>query len=52
MNLHVIMRQIGNPSQNALIFNYLIESFKLKIDKFLFIINNENLSGQRLAEKF
>ena len=44
--------QIGNPSQSALLFNYLINSFKLKMDQFLLIIKKENLSGEKLIRKF
>ena len=35
--------QIGIPSQNGLLFNYLINSFKLDMNEFLFIVKNENL---------
>tara|TARA_A100001011_G_scaffold365051_1_gene416377 strand:- start:21 stop:1907 length:1887 start_codon:yes stop_codon:yes gene_type:complete len=44
--------QIGNPSQSALLFNYLINSFKLEMDQFLLIIKKENLSGEKLVRKF
>ena len=44
--------QIGNPSQVALLFNYLIHSFKLDMNKFLLIIKKENLSGEKLIKKF
>ena len=44
--------QIGIPSQNGLLFNYLINSFNLDMNEFLFIVKNENLSGTELKEKF
>ena len=44
--------QIGNPSQSALLFNYLINSYKLEMDQFLLIIKKENLSGEKLVRKF
>ena len=44
--------QIGSPSQNALLFNYLINSFELDMNNFLLLIKNENHSGQRLLKKF
>ena len=30
--------QIGNPSQSGLLFNYLINSFKLDMNEFLLIM--------------
>ena len=44
--------QIGIPSQNGLLFNYLINSFNLDMNEFLFIVKKENLSGIELREKF
>ena len=44
--------QIGIPSQNGLLFNYLINSFNLDMNEFLFIVKKENLSGSKLREKF
>ena len=44
--------QIGIPSQNGLLFNYLINSFNLDMNEFLFIVKKENLSGMELREKF
>ena len=44
--------QIGNPSQSALLFNYLLNSFKLEMNQFLLIIKKEKLSGQKLVKKF
>ena len=44
--------QIGSPSQNSLLFSYLINSFKLDINDFLSIIKEENLNGQKLTQKF
>ncbi len=44
--------QIGSPSQNALFFNYLINSFKLDINEFLLILKKNNLSGKELVQKF
>ncbi|MFL2611431.1 MAG: hypothetical protein ACJ0P5_04225 [Flavobacteriaceae bacterium] len=44
--------QIGNPSQTALLFNYLINSFNLDMNQFLLIIKKESLSGQKLVHKF
>ncbi len=44
--------QIGNPSQSGLLFNYLINSFKLDMNEFLLLIKKENLSGRKLVEEF
>ena len=44
--------QIGIPSQNGLLFNYLINSFNLDMNEFLFIVKKENLIGSKLREKF
>ena len=44
--------QIGIPSQNGLLFNYLINSFNLDMNEFLFIVKKENLIGLKLREKF
>ena len=44
--------QIGIPSQNGLLFNYLINSFNLDMNEFLFIVKKDNLSGIQLREKF
>ena len=44
--------QIGNPSQTALLFNYLLNSFKLEMNQFLLIIKKEKLTGQKLVKKF
>ncbi|MFL2590282.1 MAG: hypothetical protein ACJ0PY_00320 [Flavobacteriaceae bacterium] len=44
--------QIGNPSQSALLFNYLINSLKLEMNQFLQIIKKENLTGEKLVRKF
>ena len=44
--------QIGNPSQSALLFNYLINSFRLDMNQFLLVIKKENLSGEKLVRKF
>lgn len=44
--------QIGIPSQNGLLFNYLINSFNLDMNEFLFIVKKENLCGRELLEKF
>ena len=44
--------QIGIPSQNGLLFNYLINSFNLDMNEFLFIVKKENLIGSNLREKF
>ena len=44
--------QIGNPSQGALLFNYLINSFRLDMNQFLLIIKKENLSGEELINRF
>ena len=44
--------QIGIPSQNGLLFNYLINSFNLDMNEFLFIVKKENLSGTELRKKF
>ena len=42
--------QIGIPSQNGLLFNYLINSFNLDMNEFLFIVKKENLSGSSLEK--
>ena len=44
--------QIGTPSQSGLLFNYLINSFKLDMNEFLLIVKKENLSGNELVKKF
>ena len=44
--------QIGNPSQGGLLFNYLINSFRLEMNQFLLIIKKENLSGEELINRF
>ena len=38
--------QIGSPSQTALLFEYLLDSFELDMTDFLFDVKNENLTGQ------
>jgi len=44
--------QIGNPSQTSLLFEYLLDSFELDMTEFLFDVKNENLTGQKLFQKF
>ena len=44
--------QIGTPSQTGLLFNYLINSFKVNMNDFLLIVKKENLSGKKLVKKF
>ncbi len=44
--------QIGIPSQSGLLFNYLINSFRVNMNDFLLIVKKENLSGKKLVKKF